>query len=164
MDILKDFGVQPILLLAQVVNFLVLLWILKKLLYKPILKILEERKQRIAQSLKNAEEIEKRLKEIGDKEAEAILRSAKEGEKLIKQATEASVQIIEDGKRKYEEIVTKAVEDAKELTKHEKVKLEQEVKDHLAEIVTLALEKVTGKIITQKDQKKMVEETVREIQ
>lgn len=161
MDILKDFGVQPILLLAQVVNFLVLLWILKKLLYKPILKILEERKQRIAQSLKNAQEIEIRLKEIGDKEAEAILRSAREGEKLIKQATEASVQIIEDGKRRYEEIVSKAVEDAKELTKLEKIKLEQEVKDHLAEIVTLALEKVTGKVVTQKDQKKMIVDTVK---
>lgn len=164
MEFLSDFGIQPILLAAQIVNFLVLLWILKRLLYKPILKILEERKQRIAQSLKNAEEIERRLTELGEREDEAMLKSAREGEKLIKQATEASAAIIEDGKRRYEEILRKAVEDAKELTKLEKIKLEQEVKDHLSEIVTLALKSVTGKLITTKDQKKMVEEAVSEIQ
>ena len=47
MEIIKQFGINPILLAAQVVNFIVLLFIFKKLLYKPILKVLDERKKKI---------------------------------------------------------------------------------------------------------------------
>ncbi|MBI2593944.1 F0F1 ATP synthase subunit B, partial [Candidatus Daviesbacteria bacterium] len=77
--ILSDFGVQPVLLLAQIVNFLVLLWILNKLLYKPVLKVLEERKAKIEKGLKNAEEIEKRLAQTAEEEEKAILAAAKMG-------------------------------------------------------------------------------------
>lgn len=164
MEFLSDFGVQPILLLAQVVNFLVLLWILKKLLYKPILKILEERKQRIAQSLKNAQGIEKRLNELSEEEQKRIMKAASEGEKIIKQAQDSATQIIEEGKIKAEGVAKKVVDEARGELQLEREKLQQEIREHLAEFVILALQKVTGKIITQKDQKKMVEETVREIQ
>ena len=64
MDILSQFGVKPILLAAQVVNFLILLFILKKFLYGPILKVLSERRKKIEDSLKNVEEIEKRYNEM----------------------------------------------------------------------------------------------------
>ena len=163
MDILNQFGVQPILLAAQVVNFLILLFILKKFLYKPILKVLEDRKQGISDSLKNAEEIERRLNQIGEREAEAVLKSAREGEKIIRQATESAVQIIEDGKRRYEEIISNAVEDAKKVTQLEKTRLEQEIKEHLGEIVMLALQKVTGKVLTSKQQREILEKEVRNL-
>jgi F-type H+-transporting ATPase subunit b len=61
MDILHEFGVQPILLLAQIVNFAILFFLLRKFLYGPLLKILEQRRNTIKESLKNAEKIEKQL-------------------------------------------------------------------------------------------------------
>ena len=72
MDILNQFGVQPILLAAQVVNFLILLFILKKFLYGPILKVLDSRKKTIEQSLKNAEEIERRLLETTEEKEKVM--------------------------------------------------------------------------------------------
>jgi len=77
MEIFNQFGINPLLLLAQVVNFAVLLFILKRFLYKPILKVLEERKKRIEESLKNAEEIEKRLVETAELEEEILAKSAR---------------------------------------------------------------------------------------
>lgn len=164
MDFLKDFGVQPVLLAAQVVNFLVLLWILKKLLYKPILKVLEERKQRIAESLKNTEEIEKRLNKLSEEEQKKILKAAQEGELIIKQAQESGVQIIEEAKAKAQGLHEKILEEAYGQIKVEREKLKQEVREHLADFVVLALQKITNKVLTTKDQKKMVKEAVREIQ
>lgn len=161
MDFLKDFGVQPVLLAAQVVNFLILLFILKKFLYKPILKVLDARKQKIEDSLKNAEEIEKRLNEITEKEAQALLRSAREGEKLIREAGDEYTRIIEDAKKEYERIINKAVEDSKKLIEQQQLHLMSQVKDNLSGIVLLGLEKVLGKKVT-KDQKKLVEEVLRE--
>ncbi len=163
MEILQQFGVQPILLAAQVVNFLILLFILKKLLYKPILKILDERKKRIEDSLKNAEEIERRLLEIANKEAEAILRAAKEGEKIIKQAQESGVQIIEDANKIAGQIIDKATIQAQELLIQEKASFEKSVRQYIADLIFMVVQKVTGKVLTKVDKMKIAEEGIKAI-
>lgn len=163
MEILNQFGVNPLLLLAQAVNFFILLFILKKFLYKPILKVLEERKKRIEDSLKNAEEMEKRLAEITDREAEALLKSAKEGEKIIKQAGEQAAQIVDDAKIKAEGIINRAAIDARRVSQAEKVKLEMEIREHLSDIVLSVFKKVTGQVITERKQKEIIEKEVRNL-
>ena len=161
--ILAEFGVQPVLLAAQVVNFLILLFLLKKFLYKPVLKVLETRKMRIAQSLKQAEEIEKRLGEIADREEEAILRSAREGEKLIKEAGEYSAKLIDDGRKEYENLVKRGMEDSRRLAEVEKFKVMQEVKENIGGILIIALQKVTGKILTEKEKKEILEKEIKNL-
>ena len=161
--ILAEFGVQPVLLAAQAVNFLILLLLLKKFLYKPVLKVLDARKIKIAHSLKQAEEIEKRLKEIADREDQALLRSAREGEKLIKEAGEYSAKLIEDGRIEYENLVKRGMEDARKLAEVEKLKTMQEVKDNIGEILVLALQKITGKILTDKEKKEIIERQVKNL-
>ncbi len=163
MEILNQFGINPILLLAQVVNFAILLFLLKKLLYKPILKVLEERKRKIEESLKNAEEIEKRLNAIADREAEVLLKLAKEGEKMIKQAGDQVTLIIEEARLKAEGIINHAVEESKKISQIEKIRLELEIKENLSNIVSLVLEKVTGGLVTNKEQKEIIEKEVKNL-
>ncbi len=163
MEILNQFGIKPILLAAQVVNFLILLFILKKFLYKPILKVLEERKKKIAESLQNAEEIEKRLAEIGEREAEALLKSAKESEKMIKDAGAEGSQIIVDAHKTAEQIVNKAVEEGKLLMIQENEKLQQSVRENVADLIFMVVGKVTGKLLTKKDQEKILKESIKDI-
>ncbi len=163
MEIIKEFGIQPILLAAQVVNFIILLLILRKFLYKPILKVLEARKQKIAESLKNAEEIEKRLQEITEKEIEALQKSARQAEQIIKEASVQGAGIIDDSKKKAEQLLEQASEDAKDLVKQEKEKLMREVKENLSDIVVLALQKITGKTITPSDQKRLIEQELKNL-
>lgn len=163
MDILNQFGVQPVLLLAQVVNFLILLFILKRFLYKPILKVLDERKKRIEDSLKNAEEIERRLIEIASKEAESILRSAREGEKIIKQAGIQGAQIIEDANKSAEQIVKKAAIQAQELMIQEKISFQQTLREHIADLILLIVQKVTGKTLTKHDEKRIAQDAIKSL-
>lgn len=161
--ILAQFGVQPVLLAAQVVNFLILLFILKKFLYGPILKVLQKRKDSIAQSLKNAEEIEKRLNALSEEEQKRILKAAEQGEKIIKEATETSVQIIEEGKKKYEDLMERAIMDAKNVAQVQQTKILQEIRKNLADIVSLALEKITDKVLTQKEKQEIIEKEVKNL-
>ena len=56
MEILENFGLNPMLLIAQIVNFLIVLFILKKFLYKPVLEMLKKRQTTIKDGLKQAEE------------------------------------------------------------------------------------------------------------
>ena len=163
MDILNQFGINPLLLAAQVVNFAILLFILKRFLYKPILKVLEDRKRKIEESLKNADEIERKLVEIEERQTEVLLKAATESEKIIKAAKEDAVLIIDEGHKTSEKIINNAYEESKKILQNERFKLEQEVKDNLSNIVTLALEKITGKVITPADQKRIIEKEVKNL-
>lgn len=163
MEILNQFGVKPILLLAQAVNFFILLFILKKVLYKPLLGMLETRRKKIEESLKNAEEIEKRLTEISNRETEAIQRSAREGEKIIRQAGEQATQIINDAKIKVEGMINHAAQESRRISQLEKTRVEMEIKENLSDIVLLVLEKVTRKVITTKQQKEIISREVKNL-
>lgn len=163
MEILKQFGVQPILLAAQVVNFLILLFILKKLLYKPILKVLDERKKRIEDSLKNAEEIEKKLQQTQEQSEKIIADTLKEAQKIMDQTKEAAAQIIEDTNKHAEQILLKAQDDGKKIIKTQEQVLMDQMKENAGRLVSLAFEKITGKKITREDQKRIIEKEVKNI-
>lgn len=161
--ILSDFGVQPVLLLAQIVNFLVLLFILQKLLYKPVLKVLEERKRKIEESLTNAEEIKKRLEETTQEEQKRILEAVREGEKIIKEAQEMAVGLIQEGKLKAESLAQQVLDQARAQVSAEKEKMMLEIRKELSDIVMIALEKVAGNAFDKNKQKKLVDDAVKQV-
>lgn len=163
MEILNTFGIQPILLAAQVVNFAILLLILNKFLYKPVLKMLKTRQDTIAKSLKNAEEIEKRLQKTEEEREKKLEIAALESKKMIDEATQASAGIIAEAHTKASADMDKVLEQAKETIKLEKEKMQQEIRAELADLVVLGIEKVAGKVLTEKDQKEIVERTVRQL-
>lgn len=163
MDILNQFGVQPVLLAAQVVNFFILLFILKRFLYKPILKVLEQRKQRIEESLKNAEEIEKRLQQTIEEEERRLQKASLESEKIVRSTEAAAAQIIDESRAKAKELSQRILKEGQMQLQLEKEKLQQEVRADLADILALALQKVTGKMFNKKDQRELIEQTVKHL-
>jgi F-type H+-transporting ATPase subunit b len=91
LEALGALGVNGPFLLSQIVNFLILFLALRFLLWKPMLKMLNERKQRIAQGLEDAEqarrdreraqaEYEERIKQARQEREEILARAAEEGE------------------------------------------------------------------------------------
>lgn len=123
--------------------------------------MLSARRDQIAQSIKNTEEIEQRLLDLSEEEEKRILKAAGEGEKIIKQAEEAGVQLIAEAKVKAESMAEKIIRDAQAELALEREKIRQEMREHMAGFVTLALEKVTGKVIDKSDQKKMINDSLK---
>ena len=163
MEILNQFGINPLLLAAQVVNFCLLLFILKKLLYKPILKVLEERKHRIEQSLKNAEEIEKKLQQTEEQAEKIIANTLKEAQKIMDQTKEAAAQMMDDTNKHAEQILLKAQDDGKKIIQMQEQVLMDQIKENAGRLVVLAFEKVTGKKITSEDQKRLIDKEVKNL-
>ena len=163
MEILNQFGINPILLAAQVVNFLILLFILKKFLYKPVLKVLDARKKRIEDSLKNAEEIERQLQKTKEQSEEIIASTLKEAQKIMDQTNEAATQILADANKHAEQVLLKAVDDGKQIIQMQKQVLMDQMKESVGRLVVLAFEKITGKKITSEDQKRMIEKEVKNL-
>src|SRR3989344_4706705 len=109
MEILNQFGINPILLAAQVVNFLILLFILKKFLYKPILKVLEARKQKIEESLKNAEEIERKLLLTEEEKEKILAKTSLEAQKILDETKKEIEVMKEEGKVQATEIAAQII-------------------------------------------------------
>ncbi|MBI2040354.1 F0F1 ATP synthase subunit B [Candidatus Microgenomates bacterium] len=163
MDILNQFGINPILLAAQVVNFLILLFILKKFLYGPILKLLNERKKRIEDSLKNAEEIERKLLLTEEEKEKILAKTALEAQKLMDE-TKKEIEIMkEEGKAQAEQLASQIIKKGEETARAEMERSRQELMSHMAEIVGLGIERVTGKAFRGKGQKEVIEKEVKNL-
>lgn len=163
MEIFEQFGVQPVLLAAQAVNFLVLLFILKKFLYGPVLRVLDERKKRIAQSLKEAEEIEKKLAKTEEDRQKTLQKALDEAQRLIDDATKSANQIVGEARGKAVKDMEEIMKKGQEAVRLEKEKMRQEIRQELGELVAISLEKVVKKSLNLKDQKRLIQETLKEV-
>jgi|SRR3989344_3099200 len=163
MEILNQFGINPLLLLAQVVNFFVLLFILKKFLFGPILKVLEERKKIVAQSLENAEEIERKLLETEEEKEKVLAKTAAEVQKLMDDTKKEIEVMKEEGRVQAEVLAAQIIKKGQENAQDEMEKMRQEVMSHMAEIVAAGMEKVAGKSFSIKDKKELIEREVKNL-
>lgn len=94
MEIIKNFGIDPILLGAQIVNFLIVLFILRKFLYKPILDTLEKRRDKIKEGLLVTEEARVKLEKITQEEKTILRNAESHGKKLISDAKKEATEML----------------------------------------------------------------------
>lgn len=160
--VLTDFGVNPILLAAQVVNFLVLLFILKKILYKPVITLLDERKKKIEESLKNAEKIQKELEETEVNREKILADAIEEGKKIIAEASAQGNALMVESQNKAKADMEAMMEQGKAMIAGERDKMTREVKQDVARMIEMSMEKVLGGIDA-KSQQKLVDDAVKTI-
>jgi F-type H+-transporting ATPase subunit b len=162
MEALAKLGIDWKLLLAQVVNFAVLFFVLRRYAYRPMLAFLDERKERIDRGLRNAEEATKRLEAAGV-ERESVLQAARAEARLIVEAAETAARE-RDAKRlaETEERVTSLLADGKRRGAEEQARLLAEAKEELAETVVLAVEKVLREKLTEETDRKLIHTLVEE--
>lgn len=144
MEILEKLGIDWKLLLAQAVNFLILLWVLRRYAYKPILKALEARTKKIEQGLKDAETSQSKLQSVIEEEKKILVAAREEARNILVEA-EASAKkrdtlMLEETKEKIDRMI---VETDKHLGEKQ-ARLLREAKEELAETVMLATKKILG--------------------
>lgn len=163
MDVLKDFGVQLPLLVAQMINFLIMLFVLNKLLYKPILKMLEVRKQRIAEAMKNASDLESRLAKLEEEQAKTMAKTQAEADTLLAEtkdnAKKLSDQVISQAREQAEKMAQKAHEQAKA----EQEKLRSELRSEVVTIAVTAAQKVVDEVLTKEQRVQLTQKAAKEI-
>ncbi len=144
-EILTTFGIDWKLLLINAINFALALGVLWYFLYQPILRVLEERREKVSRGVKDAEAAQAKLQEVessrgaalaaAGKEADSILAAARsagaeKGRELSAQAEGAAAALLRDAETEAQELKHRAIEESK-----------QEV----AKLVVLGLEKVMAK-------------------
>ena len=166
-DVLREtadtFGWNWKLFLAQVVSFCIVAFLLRRFAYKPILAVLEERRRNIEQGQLNAEKIRKELAEAEKRYQEILAKANADAQRMIDEARESAAHLSE---RKQQEAIAAAeqiVAKAKEAAALEHERQMQNLKRELGRLVVDTTAKVTGKVLTPEDQKRLQEEAARQV-
>ena len=157
------FGLRGDIFIAQLVNFLIVLVVLWKFAYKPIMRMLEEREAKIAKSVADADAIAVRVADL-EREREAVITAArKEAQEVMMtaalQSEERKNEMVEAAKREVERVIQKSKE---QMT----VEREAMLRDVRKDIVDIAMKAAARIIHTDMDEKKsqsLAEEVVRKM-
>ena len=146
---------------AQVINFLIVAGVLVVFAYKPILNELEERKQRIAQGLANAEKIKEELARTEAARQEVLNQANLQANKLIEEARAAAARVQEQETQKAIAAAEQIIAKAREAAAQDHARMLAELKREVVRLVVETTAKVTAKILTAEDQRRLAEETNR---
>ena len=160
MEALANLGIDWKLFLAQAVNFLILLFILRRYAYRPMLEFLEKRSDRIEKGLKDAEAATKKLSEMGEKEKK-VLKDARHEAKALIEAAEISAKKRDAERLAETELKTKRfLEEARTKIEDEKKKSIAEVKQEIAEVVALSVEKILKEKVDKAKDREIIEKMI----
>ena len=162
-DTADTFGWNPWLFFSQVISFAIVAFLLTRFAYKPILAVLEERRRRIEEGLLNAEKIKKQLAEAEQRYADILAKANAEAQKMIDEARDSSAHLAE---RKQQEAIAAAeqiITKAREASAIEHDRTMESLKRELGRLVVDTTAKVTGKVLTPDDQRRLQEETARQL-
>ena len=159
----KTYGVDWPHLISSTISFLIVCAALYFLAYKRILALLEERRERIAQSLANADKIKAELARTEAARQEILSKADAQANKLIEEARAAAARVQETETQKAiaaaEQIITKAREAA--VQDHDRMLAE--LRREVGRLVVDTTSKVTGKVLTAEDQQRLAAETSRQL-
>ncbi len=151
-ELIKTFHIDLKLIIAQLVNFGIVLFVLKKFAYGPVLKMMQERTDKIEKGMADAESAGKKILEIAEQEKTVLIEARKQAQEIVTKAEEIAKQnkeeIIVEAKNQSEKILA----DAGKKIEQEKNQMLQEIKSQIAELVITATGKVIGeKMDSEKD-------------
>lgn len=163
MDILKNFGVDPILLAAQIVNFLIIFWLLKRFAYKPIFAMLEKRKRLIEEGVTNAQKSEEVLNEALEKEKNILKKAQTASEQLLLDAQKQAQEVLHTAEEHAKVRVEKILDDAKKEIDEQRQEAEKQLSKHTAQLAVDLLGKYLSSVVDSKTQKEVVEKVAKKL-
>lgn len=160
---MEKLGIEPVQLLTQVINFSLMVFLLTKLLYKPVIKTLEERKKKIEQGLKDAQEAQKKLEEFEEKKKIILIKAKQEAKKIIDNAKglgkKVEADIIKEAENKAKEIITQTRKDLEE----EREKMKTELQNHTIKIASAIAQKALAQVLDDTDHKNVIDKKIKQL-
>lgn len=159
--IVETFGVTWPLLLAQIISFSIVCALLYRFAYKPVLKLLEERRKQISQGLANTEKIKAELAQTEIMRQEVMMKANDEATRLIEEARASATRVQEQETQKAIAAADQIIAKSREAAAQDYARMLAELKGEVGRLVVKTTATVTGKVLTPEDQRRLAEETVK---
>ena len=161
--IASTFGVDWSHLVAQIISFCIVCVLLQRFAYKPVIKMLEERKRQIALGQANAEQIKAELARTQVQRKEVLDRANTEASRLIEEGRAAAARVQGQETQKAIAAAKQVITRAQEASAQERTRMLAELKSEFGRLLVQTTATVTGKILTAEDQQRLAEETARQL-
>ena len=159
----ETLGIQWPKLIAQLVNFSIVLFVLWKLAYKPIFGMLDARKNKIAEGLSNADKIKAQLAQTEADRQRILADAGDKANKIIEEGRAAAARVSELETQKAIAAAEQIIAKAREAALQDHARMLAELKREVGRLVVQTTTTVTGKILTPDDQRRLTEETERQL-
>jgi len=162
-NITRTFGVDWSHLIAQIISFCIVCVVLYRFAYRPVLKMLEDRRQQIALGLTNAEKIKAELARTEALRQEVMMQANSKATRLIEEGHTAAAHVREQETQKAIAAAEQIIVKSREAATQDYARMLAELKREVGRLVVHTTSAVTGKILTQEDQRRLAEETTKEL-
>lgn len=162
-EVARTFGWKPSLFIAQVICFTLVALLLKKFAYKPIVDMLDERKKLITDGLENAEKIRQELNKTQEAREEILRKANEQATKLIAEAKAAAGQVRETETQKAISTAEQIISKAREASESDHARMLAELKQEVGRLVVQTTSRVVGRTLTEADQKRLIEDSEKEL-
>lgn len=156
MELLTVLGINWQLLLAQVVNFTVLMVVLLYFVYRPILRLVDKRRDTIKQSMEDAQDIERQKREIEQFKVEQMRKADAEMQKLLEEGRKQAEVLKRDILAKAQQEAGHLMEKTKQTIDAERKKMLTEAQHSLAAFVVKLSQKLLEREFGDQDQQRML--------
>lgn len=159
-ELINTFHIDIKLIVAQLINFAIVLFVLYKFAYGPILKMMTERTEKIEKGITDAENAGAKLKEIEEKEKAVLTEARKQAQEIISSAeavaNKSKEEIVVAAKEQSERILA----EAEKKIEAEKTQMMQEVKGQIASLVISATSKIIDEKLDSEKDKVIIEKAI----
>jgi len=157
---ITDIGINIPVLIAQIVNFTFLLIVLRLLLYKPVLKMLDDRKARIQEGLNAADRGREQAAEANLAAQAQIDEARREGQTIVANAQQVASRVQEEGRAQAIVQQEAILERARQEIAMERDAAISELRKELAELTIQAAEKVIGQSLDRDAHQRLIEQAI----
>jgi F-type H+-transporting ATPase subunit b len=161
MELLKLLSTSEIV--AQVVNFLILLFLLRLFFWKRILKLLDDRRDRISSEFKKIEDTKKEVEGLRSSYQTELARIEEKTKEKIREAVEEGKEIADNIKKDAHEEAQKIIDSARQDIKSEMARAKEEIKGQIVDLTIKATENLISEKLTETDNKKLVEDFLNQV-
>ncbi len=157
-----SLGISLPLLLAFLINFMILFVVLGKFLYKPVLKMLDERSKKIKESMEWAEATKKEYEQAKTEVQRQIEKGRQEGQTIVAQAVQAGERLKGESREEAAKQAQTIIDRTKAELATERDQLVGSLRKEFVDISIAAAEKVIKETLDKEKHKKLIEETLQQ--
>jgi F-type H+-transporting ATPase subunit b len=155
--------VTPGLMIWTIVCFLVVLFVLKKYAFGPIQQLIDTRRERIEQAIKEADDARAEARSLLEEHRKLIGQAKSESEEILAEARRVADAQRERVREETEEDRQRRLEETRRQIEQATAQALGQIRDEVGQLSLLAAEKITRKSLTDADQKRLIDEALAEI-
>ncbi|MDA8187704.1 MAG: F0F1 ATP synthase subunit B [Dehalococcoidales bacterium] len=159
---MEALGINGAGLLAQLINFALLLIILRAVAYKPIMNMLDQRAARIKESMDNAERVKEQLAKAQEDYAAMVEQARKDSQSIINQANQIGERIRQESQEAAHREAGEFLAKAHAQIERDKRQAVAELRKEVGDLAILAASKIVARSLDGESHRRLIEETLNE--